>query len=136
MQTANFKSSGTEEVRAGEISMTNTPEQPSRLDRIEALAISNTEAIAGLTSKIDTLTERVTELTYNVNSLTNDVTRVLGRSAILDDVLLELRENTEILQRSFEQHQQNFDENQRTTNAALNQMNAILLQLTRIDPPN
>ena len=116
--------------------MTDTPEQPSRLDRAEALAIRNTEAIAGLTQEVRQLTVKIDDLIDNVNSLTNDVTRVLGRSAILDDVLLELRENTEVLQRNFEQHQQNFDENQRTTNAALNQLGAILVQLTRINPQN
>jgi hypothetical protein len=54
---------------------------------------------------------------------------VLARSAVLDDVLLELRD-------SSERHQQNFEEHQRTTNAALNQLGAILVQLTRIDPQN
>ncbi len=55
-----------------------------------------------------------------------------GRDAVLNNVILEVRENTEVLQRNFEQHQQNFNENQRTTNAALNSLEAILLQLTRI----
>ncbi len=66
---------------------------------------------------------------YLIRDLTSDVTRVLGRSAVLDDVLLELRDNQEILQRNFEVHQQNFEENQRTTNAALERLEAILLQL-------
>jgi hypothetical protein len=57
---------------------------------------------------------------------------LMGRNAILNDVILEVRENTEVLQRNFEIHQQNFNENQRTTNAALNSLEAILLQLTRI----
>lgn len=64
---------------------------------------------------------------------------LMGRNAVLNDVILEVRENTEVLQRNFErlqrnfeQHQQNFNENQRTTNAALNSLEAILLQLTRI----
>jgi uncharacterized protein YoxC len=116
--------------------MTNTPEQPSRLDRIEALAIRNTEAIALLTVKVDTLTDNVNDLTVkvdsltdNVNELTSNVDRVLGRSAILDDVLLELRD-------SSERHQRNFEEHQRTTNAALDQLGAILIQLTRVDPQN
>lgn len=113
--------------------MTNTPEQPNEMAQqllaVQLLAMQNTQAIAALTSKLDNLTDSVADLTSNVNS-------VLARDAILNDVLLELRENTEVLQRNFEQHQRNFDENQRTTNAALNQMNAILLQLTRIDPQN
>lgn len=95
-------------------------EAPNRLDRIEVLAIRNTEAIAALTTKIDNLTD-------NVNDLTNNVDRVLSRSAVLDDVLLELRD-------SQEQQQRNFDEHQRTTNAALNSLEAILLQLIRIFP--
>lgn len=95
-------------------------EAPNRLDRIEVLAIRNTEAIAALTTKIDNLTD-------NVNDLTNNVDRVLSRSAVLADVLLELRD-------SQEQQQRNFDEHQRTTNAALNSLEAILLQLIRIFP--
>jgi uncharacterized protein YoxC len=132
--------------------MTESPQQASRLDRIEAILervatqqATNTETIAGLTSKIDVLSENVTELTYNVNSLTNDVTRVLSRSGVLDDVVLGLHETTETLIRGFEQHQRNFEqhqrnfeqhqrtseENQRTTNAALERLEAILMQLLR-----
>lgn len=95
--------------------MTDTPEQPSRLDRIE-----------GILTRVAEQQERNTEA---IADLTDNVTRVLGRSAILDDVLLELRD-------SHEELKQNFLENQRTTNAALNQLGAILVQLTRIDPQN
>ncbi|HYX18562.1 MAG TPA: hypothetical protein VE944_30205 [Nostoc sp.] len=102
--------------------MTDTPQQPSRLDRVEALAIRNTEAIANITVKIENLTDNVQELTSNVD-------RVLARSAVLDDVLVELRE-------SHETHQRNFEEHQRTTNAALHSLEAILLQLMRIFPQN
>lgn len=109
--------------------MTNTSEQPSRLDRIEAILDRvadqqqiNTQAITQLTIKLDNLSDNVNDLTSNVNS-------VLARDAVLNDVLLELRD-------SHEQHQRNFEEHQRTTNAALNQLGAILLQLTRIDPQN
>jgi hypothetical protein len=80
---------------------------------------------------------------YLIRDLTNDVTRVLGHNAIVGDMVLEIRENTEVLQRNFEVHQQNFEthqqnfelhqenfrENQRTTNAALERLEAILLQL-------
>ncbi|BAB78181.1 hypothetical protein ACN23B_27450 (plasmid) [Anabaena sp. FACHB-709] len=107
--------------------MTDTPS--NRLDRIEAILDRvasqqqlNTQAIAQLTTKLDNLSDNVNDLTSNVNS-------VLARDAILNDVLLELRD-------SHEQHQQNFEEHQRTTNAALNQLGAILVQLTRIDPQN
>ncbi|MDZ8107639.1 MAG: hypothetical protein RM338_18745 [Nostoc sp. DedQUE12a] len=128
--------------------MTNTPDQPNRLDLIEGILVrvavqqelniqaiaansaaigglsvkqeANTEAIAALTQKLDNLSEQVTELTENTN-------RVLARSAVLDDVLLELRD-------SHEQHQRNFEEHQRTTNAALQSLEVILLQLLRIFP--
>ncbi len=121
--------------------MTNTPYQPSRLDLIEAILIRvaaqqevNTAAIAGLTAKQEVNTNALSELTTkldnlsdNVNELTENTNRVLSRSAVLDDVLLELRD-------SHEQHQQNFLEHQHTTNAALQSLEAILLQLLRIFP--
>ncbi|MEH1781759.1 hypothetical protein [Nostoc sp.] len=59
-----------------------------------------------------------------MRELTSNVDRVLGRSAILDGVLLELRD-------SHEQHQRNFEEHQRTTNAASQSLESILLQLIR-----
>lgn len=100
--------------------MTETPgqnngQQPSRLDRIESI--------------LATVAEQQATNTQAIAELTDNVTRVLGRSAILDDVLLELRDSHEELKRDFL-------ENQRTTNAALNQLGAILTQLTRIDPQN
>ncbi|MEH1870741.1 hypothetical protein [Nostoc sp.] len=95
--------------------MTDTPQQPSRLDRIESI--------------LATVAEQQATNTQAIAELTDNVTRVLGRSAILDDVLLELRDSHEELKRDFL-------ENQRTTNAALNQLGAILVQLTRIDPQN
>ncbi|HYX18230.1 MAG TPA: hypothetical protein VE944_28455 [Nostoc sp.] len=95
--------------------MTDTPERPSRLDRIESI--------------LATVAEQQATNTQAIAELTDNVTRVLGRSAILDDVLLELRDSHEELKRDFL-------ENQRTTNAALNQLGAILVQLTRIDPQN
>ncbi|WP_243458356.1 hypothetical protein [Nostoc sp. UIC 10630] len=58
------------------------------------------------------LRQEMRQLTTRVDTLTDNVDRVLARSAILDDVLLELRD-------SHEQHQRNFEEHQRTTNAAL-----------------
>ncbi|WP_375495640.1 hypothetical protein [uncultured Nostoc sp.] len=67
--------------------MTDTPQKPSRLDRIEGILIRVAEQQA-------TNTQAIAELTDNV-------TRVLGRSAILDDVLLELRDSHEELKRDF-----------------------------------
>ncbi|MDZ8186573.1 MAG: hypothetical protein RMX96_17205 [Nostoc sp. ChiSLP02] len=123
---------------------------PNRLDRLEAMLTSHAEMlnqlaplmaqvaqIATTTSETvarhdEILTRIEQQQEANIQAiaeLTDNVTRVLGRSAILDDVLLELRDSHEELKRDFL-------ENQRTTNAALNQLGAILVQLTRIDPPN
>jgi len=112
--------------------MTDTPEYfPSRLDRAEQIILGLAERQAHTQGQVDELRQQMQELTSNVNS-------VLARNAILDDVLLELREsheehrrNFEIHQRNFEQHQRNFEEHQRTTNAALQSLEAILVQLTR-----
>lgn len=102
--------------------MTNPRQPEDRLDRIERILddiatqqAANTSAIAQLTIQQTINTDAIAQLAENTN-------RVLARSAILDDVLLELRE-------SSEQHQRNFEEHQRTTNAALNSLEAILLRL-------
>ena len=96
------------------------------------------ELIRQIALKQYTTQDQILETQTQLQELASDTTRVLARSAILDDVLLELRENQEILQRNFERHQQNFErhqqnfeEHQRTTNAALNSLEAILLRLTR-----
>jgi uncharacterized protein YaeQ len=102
--------------------MTNPNSPEDRLNRIERILddvatqqAANTQAIAQLTIQQTVNTEAIAQLTENTD-------RVLARSAILDDVLLELRD-------SSEQHQRNFEEHQRTTNAALNSLEAILLRL-------
>ncbi|MBD2452253.1 hypothetical protein H6G76_35170 [Nostoc sp. FACHB-152] len=90
--------------------MTDTPEYfPSRLDRLEQIVLG--------------LAERQSHTQQQLDLLTENVNRVLARSAILDDVLLELRD-------SHEEHRRNFEEHQRTTNAALQSLEAILVQLT------
>ena len=73
------------------------------------------------------LARRQTATQEQLDMLAENVNRVLARSAVLDDVLLELRD-------SHEQHQRNFEEHQRTTNAALQSLEAILLQLMRNFP--
>ncbi len=110
--------------------MSDTP-FPNRLERIEQIILGLAERQANTQDQLDNLTIRqantqsqLDELSQEVRELTNNVDRVLGRSAILDDVLLELRE-------SQEQHQRNFEEHQRTTNAALQSLESILLQLIR-----
>lgn len=103
--------------------MSETPNQfPSRLDRIEALLerVAEQQADLGL---------RQADTQSQLDAYIDTATSVLARSAVLDGVVLELRESTENLQRGFEQHQRNFEEQQRTTNAALGSLEAILAQL-------
>lgn len=88
-----------------------------RLDRIEAIALQNALSI-------QSLSEEMRQLTSNVD-------RVLARSAVLDDVLLELRDSHERHEARFEEHQRIAEENLRTTNAALERLDAILMQLIR-----
>jgi chromosome segregation ATPase len=70
---------------------------------------------------------------FEIETLTNNVESVFSPNEILNDILLQLRDNQENLQARFDRHLQNFDENQGTTNAALEQLTAILLRLTRND---
>ncbi|MGJ5632648.1 hypothetical protein [Nostoc sp. CALU 1950] len=93
-------------------------------DRAEQIILGLAERQANAQLEQDQLRQEMRELTARVNNLTDNVDRVLARSAILDDVLLELRD-------SHEQHQRNFEEHQRTTNAALQSLESILLQLIR-----
>ncbi|MEC4813819.1 MAG: hypothetical protein SAK29_11195, partial [Scytonema sp. PMC 1069.18] len=74
-----------------------------------------------------------------VQSLSSDVNRILARSAVLDDVVLQLQENQQMMQINFNEyqrtsaeHQRIFAEHQRTTNAALNSLEAINLRLIEI----
>ncbi|MDZ8259092.1 hypothetical protein [Nostoc sp. ChiQUE01b] len=80
--------------------MTDTP-FPSRLDRAEQIILGLAERQANTQTQVDELRQEMRELTASVNNLTDNVDRVLARSAILDDVLLELRD-------SHEQHQHIF----------------------------
>jgi predicted nucleic acid-binding Zn-ribbon protein len=82
------------------------------------------------------LAQRQSNTQEQLDSLLSTAQNIFARDAVLNDVLLELRDSHEELKHNFEVHQRNFDENQRTTNAALNQLGAILIQLTRIDPQN
>ncbi|WP_392476800.1 hypothetical protein [Nostoc sp. C110] len=103
--------------------MSDTP-FPSRLDRAEQIILGLAERQAETQTQVDELRQGMRELSQEMRELTSNVDRVLGRSAILDDVLLELRD-------SHEQHQRNFEEHQRTTNAALQSLESILVQLIR-----
>ncbi|BAY67213.1 hypothetical protein NIES22_73760 (plasmid) [Calothrix brevissima NIES-22] len=110
--------------------MTNTPQDtPSRLDRIEATLERIAHQQATTNVILAELAQRQSNTQEQLDSLLNTATTIFNRDAVLNDVLLELRD-------SHETHQRNFEEHQQTTNAALNQLGAILVQLTRINPPN
>jgi len=90
---------------------------------------------------ITELARRQADTQTQLDDFLETANRVLARSAVLDDVVQELRDSTEQHQRNFEehqrnfeQHQRNFEEHQRTTNAALQSLEAILLQLIRNFP--
>ena len=76
---------------------------------------STRELIAELARRQERTQEQLDDFLSTAN-------RVLARSAVLDDVVLELRDTTE-------QHQRNFEEHQKGTNAAIERLEAILLQL-------
>jgi len=123
--------------------MTNTPgnsngQQPSRLDRIEAVLATVADQQANTQRQLDNLANRQADTQQQLDELISTANSVFARDAILNDVLLELRDSHEQQQRHFEQHQRNFEqhqrnveENQRTTNAALDRLEAILLQIIR-----
>jgi predicted nucleic acid-binding Zn-ribbon protein len=126
--------------------MTNTPQnQPDRLDRIEVLLERVTTRLDDLSvlhasteqqindlaqrqsstqEQLDNLTIRQVNTQHQLDDLVSTANNIFARDAVLNDVLLELRD-------SHEQHQRNFEEHQRTTNAALQSLEAILLQLIR-----
>ncbi|WP_292754045.1 hypothetical protein [Nostoc sp. NMS4] len=87
---------------------TDQPQNTPRLDRIEA--VLDTVAM-----RLDTLTRQQTNTQNQLDDLVSTANSIFARNAIMNDVLLELRENSEQHQRSFEQHQRNFEEHQRTT---------------------
>ena len=89
---------------------------------------------------------------YELDMLIENTNRVIAHDAIVGGIVLELQENFEHHQEKFDRHQENFDrhlekfdrhlenfdrhqqnfnENQQATNAALNRLEAILLQLIK-----
>lgn len=94
----------------------------SRLDRIEVILERVAVQQETTATTLDNLTGKVDDITYKVDDFINTATSVLGRSAILDDIIVRL-------DRNFELHQQRFEENQRSINAALERLEAILMQL-------
>lgn len=100
---------------------------PSRLDQIEAILATVATQQANTQQQLDNLSNRQANTQQQLDELISTANSVFARDAILNDVLLELRD-------SHEQHQRNFEEHQRTTNAALQSLEAILLQLIRNFP--
>ena len=103
--------------------------EASRLDRIEVILEQTTQRLDRVaeqqainTQTIGNLSNNLNDLSNQVNDFTSTANTVLGRSAILDDIIVRL-------DRNFELHQQRFEENQRSTNAALERLEAILIQL-------
>ena len=103
--------------------------EPSRLDRIEAILEQTTQRLDRVaeqqainTQTIGSLSNSLNDLSNQVNDFTGTANTVLGRSAVLDDIIVRL-------DRDFELHQQRFEENQRSTNAALERLEAILIKL-------
>ena len=103
--------------------------EPSRLDRIEAILEQTTQRLDRVaeqqtinTQTIGNLSNSLNDLSNQVNDFTGTANTVLGRSAVLDDIIVRL-------DRNFELHQQRFEENQRSTNAALERLEAILIKL-------
>ncbi len=83
----------------------------------------------GIRELIAELAQRQANTQAQLDDFLQTANQVLARSAVLDNVVQELREGTEQHQRNFEQHQRNFEEHQRSTNAAIERLEAILLQL-------
>jgi predicted nucleic acid-binding Zn-ribbon protein len=90
---------------ATEPRMTNSNENIQSL--LEQLTLAQIQTQA----QIQETQVQIQETSATVQELSSDVNRVLGRSAILDDVLLELRDSHEQHQQNFEQHQRNFERN-------------------------
>lgn len=108
-------------------------------EQIENNFQRNQEQLERTQLQVDATQQQLSATQFEIDSLTNDATRVLGRSAILDDVLLELQDSRQAMQTNFERHLQNFErhlqnyeEHKRTTNAALNSLEAINLRLIQI----
>ncbi len=103
--------------------------EPSRLDRIEAILEQTTRRLDRVAEQQTINAQTIGSLSNSLNDLSNQVrdfigtaNTALGRSAVLDEIIVRL-------DRNFELHQQRFEENQRSTNAALERLEAILIKL-------
>jgi chromosome segregation ATPase len=100
-----------------------------QLDNLTRQQVNTQQQLDNLTrqqvntqQQLDNLTLRQVNTQQQLDDLISTANSVFARDAILNDVLLELHENSE-------RHQRNFEEHQITTNAALQSLEAILLQL-------
>ena len=77
--------------------------EPSRLDRIEAILEQTTQRLDRVaeqqvinTETIGNLSNNLNDLSNQVNDFTSTANTVLGRSAILDDIIVRLDRNFEL----------------------------------------
>jgi chromosome segregation ATPase len=105
----------------------------TNLQRTQEKIDHTQEQIERTQIQVDQTQRQLLATQFEVERLTNNVDNVFSRNEVLNGILLQLRDNQDNLQARFDRHLQNFDENQRTTNAALEQLTAILLRLTRND---
>jgi uncharacterized protein YukE len=103
------------------------------LERTQQQLERTTDTVEQTQTQIADTQRQLLATQFEIETLTNNVENVFSRNEILNDILLQLRDNQDNLEARFDRHLQNFDENQRTTNAALEQLTAILLRLTRND---
>lgn len=117
--------------------------EPSRLDRIEAILEQTTQRLDRVAEQQTVNTQTIGNISNGLNDLSNQVndfigtaTTVLGRSTMLNEIILGNNTRTSILEnivvrldRNYEESNRKFEENQRSTNAALERLEAILIQL-------
>jgi chromosome segregation ATPase len=103
----------------------------TNLQRTQEKINHTQEQIERTQIQVDQTQRQLLATQFEIERLTNNVDNVFSRNEVLNGILLQLRDNQDNLQARFDRHLQNFDENQRTTNAALEQLTAILLRLTR-----
>jgi chromosome segregation ATPase len=105
----------------------------TNLQRTQEKIDHTQEQIERTQIQVDQTQRQLLATQFEIERFTNNVENVFSRNEVLNSILLQFRDNQDNLQARFDRHLQNFDENQRTTNAALEQLTAILLRLTRND---
>jgi len=99
--------------------------EPSRLDRIEAILEQTSQRLDRVAQQQESNTLVIHSLSNSLNDLSNQVTdfigtanMVLGRSTMLDEIIIINNNRTAML-----------EDNQRSINAALERLEAILVKL-------